>query len=207
MKATEEILDAYRKQINADYEGEYLNRSERMLISKFNYSKVSVELKPLTDGTIKNVDFNGKIQFTEIIPQQYGGSKYVTRSFYMDMIEAKQSGCNFGSDRVEKKLLPYFDGKFESSGHFHPFYKEVSDVLETTLIHQPELRGKIWWSLLKDPNNGYYPTDFGLAVLVFNDTIDLHIQYNSFEWSTQLNWNEDLKVLHKETESRKICQN
>lgn len=207
MKATEEILDTYRNQLNADYNGQYLNRSEHMLNAKFDYTRVSVEVEPLAKDTIKNVDFTGRITFTTVIPQQYGGNTYENQTLYLDFLEAKQSGCNFGSDRVEKKLLPFMDGKFESSGHFHPFYKSVSDALEETLIDDASKRGKMWWSLLKSPKQAYNPVDFGLAVLQVDKTIDLYIRYNAFEWRTELNWNDDLQKLYKQTQSKKIVKN
>ena len=219
--ATKDIIDDFRKSLHDDYKGEYLNRSEHLLNSGFHYDAVSTHIKPLSPGTLGEVEFNGSVIFTKSVKSQYGVPVRTNKALNFNFFKAKQSGCNFGSDRVEKKLLPFFDGKFESSGHFHPFYKEVSDVLEETLIDEykdglipnpiypksDQRDGKLWWSLLLDHEQGFRPVDFGLAVLaVVDNQFNLFLKHNAFEWQTTLNWNNDLQQLEKKTQSKKICQ-
>ena len=206
MLATEEIINLYQKELNADYTGEYLNRSEHLLESGYDYSKVEVSLKPLRKGTIKDVDFNGRVHFTEIAKSQYGAPVEKTKLMFLDFMEAKTSDFNFGGPKLEKKLIPYCDGPHETSGHNHPYYREISMELEQAMIDDTSMSGKIWWSLLKDRDNSFSPTDFGLAVLVIDTSVDLYIRYNSFQWQTTLNWDSDLEKMHKTTVSKKICK-
>lgn len=204
--ATADIVNDYRKSLEIDYKGQYLNRSEHLLSQGFDYGSVSAVIRPVPPKTLGDVEFNGSVIFSTITKSQYGAPVTTNRSFNFNFFKAKQSGCNFGSDRVEKKLLPFINGKFESSGHFHPFYKSVSDLLEETLINDSETN--LWWSLLLDYQQDFRPTDFGLAVLaVVDNQLNLFVRYNAFEWQTALNWNDDLQQLEKKTTSRKICQN
>ena len=218
--ATLDTVNDYRKQLEVDYKGQYLNRSEHLLTSGFDYDSVSVVIKPLSKATLGDIEFNGNIIFSSVVKSQYGADVKTHKSLNFNFFIAKQSSCNFGSDRVEKKLLPFIDGKYESSGHFHPFYKSVSDVLEETLIDEyqtntrcpiypnlDERNTKLWWSLLLDYEQTFRPVDFGLAVLAIVDKqFQLYIKYNAFEWQTSLNWNEDLQQLEKKTKSKKICK-
>lgn len=203
--ATADIIDDFRNSLNSDYEGQYLNRSEHLLTTGFDYDSVSSYIKPIPPKTIGEVEFNGSIIFSKIIKSQYGAPVRTNKTLNFNFFKAKQSGCNFGSERVEKKLLPFNDGKFESSGHFHPFYKSVSDLLEETLIDDRE--AKLWWSLLLDHEQNFRPVDFGLAVLaVVDNQFNLFLRHNAFEWQTILNWNDDLQQLEKKTQSKKICK-
>jgi hypothetical protein len=208
MLATEDILNQYRNQLDKGYDGEYLNRSEHLLNSGYQYDSVSIQIKPLAKKELGDIEFNGNITFKTEAKSQYGASVVKKQVLNLNLLPAKQSGCNFGSDRVEKKLLPYYDGKFESSGHFHPFYKSVSDLLEETLIDNTDMKDKVWWSLLFDYRNDFRPVDFGLLVMYIEDgKFNAFVKYNAFEWDTQLNWNEDLECLEKSTRSKKICLN
>lgn len=203
--ATLDIVNDYRKALEVDYKGQYLNRSEHLLTLGFDYDSVSAVIKPLSKATLGDVEFNGSIIFSSSVKSQYGSDVKTHKSLNFNFFVAKQSACNFGSERVEKKLLPFIDDKFESSGHFHPFYKSVSDVLEETLIDERDTT--LWWSLLLDHEQAFRPVDFGLAVLAIVDKqFQLYIKYNAFEWQTSLNWNDDLQQLEKKTQSKKICQ-
>ena len=221
MIATADIINDFRNSLNNDYAGEYLNRSEHLLKADFHYDSVSTYIKPLPPKTLGEVEFNGSIIFTTSVKSQYGLPVKTNKALNFNFFKAKQSGCNFGSDRVEKKLLPFIDGKFESSGHFHPFYKSVSDVLEEMLIDEykdslipnpiypkaDQRDAKLWWSLLLDHEQAFRPVDFGLAVLaVVDNQFNFFVRHNAFEWQTTLNWNDDLQQLEKKTQSRKICQ-
>ena len=207
MLATEEILNQYRNQLNDGYDGEYLNRSSHRLTQGFDYDSVSVQINPLAKQELGEIEFNGNITFKTIGKSQYGADITKKEILNLNLFTAKQSASNFGSDRVEKKLLPYYDGKFETSGHFHPFYKSVSDLLEETMIDNPQMKNKIWWSLLHDYRNEFKPVDFGLLVMYIEDEkFNMVVRYNSFEWDTQLNWNEDLHCLEKTTRNTKVCK-
>ena len=203
--ATADIVNDFRNSLNSDYKGEYLNRSEHLLKVGFDYDSVTSYIKPLPPKTLGEVEFNGSLIFTKSVKSQYGSPVKTNKTLNFNFFKAKQSGCNFGSERVEKKLLPFNDGEFESSGHFHPFYKSVSDLLEETLIDNRE--AKLWWSLLLDYEQDFRPVDFGLAVLaVVDNQFNLFVRHNAFEWQTTLNWNDDLEQLEKKTQSKKVCK-
>ena len=207
MLATEEILNQYRNQLNEGYDGEYLNRSQHLLDSGYEYDSVSIKINPLAQQELGDIEFNGNITFKTVGKSQYSADITKKEILNVNLFQAKQSACNFGSDRVEKKLLPYYDGKFETSGHLHPFYKKVSDLLEQTMIDNPQMKDKIWWSLLHDYRNHFKPVDFGFIVMYIEDQkFNILARYNSFEWETQLNWNEDLYCLEKTTRSKRVCE-
>ena len=207
MLATEEILERFRAELDRGYSGEYLNRSEPQLTGGFDYESVALRINPLSKHELGEIEFNGNVTFETRGLSQYGGERSNKSRLNLNLFAAKQSGCNFGSDRVKRKLLPWYSGKFEHSGHYHPFYRDVSDSLEKHMIDNPEMRNKIWWSLLADHRRDFAPVDFGLLVMFIEDErFHILLRYNSFEWCTTLNWNQDLQCLEKTTQNKRITK-
>jgi len=208
MLATEQILEQYRAELDKGYSGDYINRSIPALTGTFDYESVSIYINPLSKVELGDIEFNGNVTFKTKGLGQYGGERTNKRILNLNLFAAKQSGCNFGSDRVKKKLLPWNSGKFESSGHYHPFYRDVSDSLENHMINNPEMKNKIWWSLLSDYRRDFAPVDFGLLVMFIEDErFNVLLRYNSFEWCTQLNWNQDTECLEKTTRNKRVTRN
>ena len=207
MLATEEILERYRAELDRGYSGDYINRSIPALTGGFDYESVSLRINPLSKHELGEIEFNGNVTFETRGLSQYGGARTNKCRLNLNLFAAKQSGCNFGSDRVKRKLLPWNSGKFERSGHYHPFYRDVSDSLENHMIDNPEMKNKIWWSLLSDYRRDFAPVDFGLLVMFIEDErFHILLRYNSFEWCTTLNWNQDTECLEKTTQNKRITK-
>lgn len=191
MPTYEEVMETYKSQLKADYYGEYLNESN--LTKPFNYEKVTVSIKP--DDKNKHSIFTGNVRFT-------GNPK---NTFNFDFISLKVVG-NFGGGRIarDRKLLPFIDGKFESSGHNHPFYAEIENVLVEELHRNPNF--DCWVSLLQNYQNDFKPEQFGLAVMLVEDNeFKILIKHNDFKWDTNLTYNVDYNNFTAMTVDKSIC--
>ena len=190
---------------NKFYDGEYLNRSTDLLYGKFDYEQVALELHPLRKEQLGKMEFRGRVIFDSTVKGQYGADIKQRKTFNINCYKARQCATNFVGK--EHMLLPWFDGEFYTSGHFHPYYKDISLLLEQSLIDDTELIDKVWWSLLHDNKNDFKPTDFGLLVLmIHNNEFIATVKYNGFEWQTKLLWDTDRHILKSSTVSRKICK-
>lgn len=204
MSVVEQVNQHIDKE-NKFYDGEYLNRSTVLLNAGFDYDSVALELHPLRKAQLGKIEFRGRVIFNSKVASQYGAEIRERRSFNINCYKARQCGVNFVGE--EHKLLPWFDGQFYTSGHNHPYYKDISLLLEQSLIDDTNLVDKIWWSLLLDNKNNYKPTDFGLLVLMIdNNDFIATVKYNGFDWQSKLLWDNDRQILKSSTVSRKICK-
>ena len=196
MPTYEEVRDTDKRQLTADYHGDYLNESN--LTKPFHYEKVTVNIAPSKnpgDKTFQLSPFAGNVRFT-------GNPR---NTFNLHFIPLKVVG-NFGGDRIKegRKLLPFKDGQFESSGHNHPFYAEIEKSLVDVLHDNTNF--DCWISLLQNYQNDFKPEQFGLAVMLIDDNqFKLLIKHNDFEWDANLLYNQDSNNFRCSTVDKRIC--
>ena len=184
-----EVLNQYKRELKSDYNGEYLDNHK--LTRSFSYDKVVAKINPDEN---KDRVFSGNIRF-------FGDDK-ATLNF--NFIKLKLMD-NFGGRRIDKKLKPHNDGKFDTSGHNHPFYSDVESTLVEQLQLDPNLQ--CWVSLLNNYRNEFKPEDFGLAVMYVEDNkFNLFVKYGAFEWDGNLLYNQDFNNFKAETVSKIICK-
>jgi hypothetical protein len=197
MPTYEEVMETYKSQLTADYYGDYLNESN--LTKPFNYEKVTVNIQPSKNPGDKKFQlnpFSGNVRFT-------GNPR---NTFNLHFIPLKVVG-NFGGQRIAKdrKLLPFIDEqKFVSSGHNHPFYAKIENILVEELCRNPKF--DCWVSLLQNYQNDFKPEQFGLAIMcVLDSQFKIIIKHNDFDWNTNLIYNADYNNFKAMTVDKNIC--